>query len=151
VRFVPLVGAEGWAPEREAPVRAAPAPKFAQRKPELVEGDLAVAVANAAQAFDGVETADLTPLLDRIGEARIVLLGEATHGTSEFYTMRARISRELITRKGFRIIGIEGDWPDAARDHLIATSSFHPRNGPHSPAFPPGCGATTKCVRSSIG
>ena len=58
---------------------------------------------------------DLNPLMNRIGSARIVLLGEATHGTSEFYRMRERISRELIIKKGFRFISIEADWPDAAR------------------------------------
>jgi erythromycin esterase len=55
---------------------------------------------------------DLDPLLDAIGDARYVLLGEATHGTSEFYTWRTEISRRLITEKGFSFIGVEGDWPD---------------------------------------
>jgi erythromycin esterase-like protein len=71
-------------------------------------------IAHFAQPFDTVETTDLSPILDRIGDARIVLLGEATHGTSEFYRMRARISRELIERKKFDFVVIEGDWPDAA-------------------------------------
>jgi hypothetical protein len=48
-------------------------------------------------------------LRDRIGDARVVLLGEASHGTSEFYRMRDRISRELIAKKGFRFVAIEGD------------------------------------------
>lgn len=51
----------------------------------------------------------------RFGEARVVLLGEATHGTSEFYRARASISRELIERHGFNIVAVEADWPDAAR------------------------------------
>jgi len=132
VRFVPLVGVEGWAPEGEAPAAKRPA-----RKPELVEGDLAAAVANAAQAFSSAESADLDPLLERIGEARIVLLGEATHGTSEFYTMRERISRELITAKGFRIIAIEGDWPDAARvDHYVRHFEFPPSEWTAFARFP---------------
>ena len=54
-------------------------------------------------------------LLERIGSARVVLLGEATHGTHEFYRMRARISRALIERHGFRAVAVEADWPDAAR------------------------------------
>jgi protein-L-isoaspartate(D-aspartate) O-methyltransferase len=67
-----------------------------------------------------LDTADLNPLLERIGDARIVLLGEATHGTSEFYRVRDRLSRELISKKGFRFIAIEGDWPDAAHiDHYV--------------------------------
>ena len=57
----------------------------------------------------------LGSLLERIGDARVVLLGEATHGTSEFYRMRARISKELILRHGFKFVAVEADWPDAAR------------------------------------
>src|SRR5687768_10266697 len=56
--------------------------------------------------------ADLDPLLEAIGDARFVLLGEATHGTSEFYTWRAEISRRLIEERGFSFIAVEGDWPD---------------------------------------
>jgi erythromycin esterase-like protein len=56
--------------------------------------------------------ADLDPLLELVGDARIVLLGEASHGTHEFYTWRDRISRRLITEKGFGFIAVEGDWPD---------------------------------------
>jgi erythromycin esterase-like protein len=55
---------------------------------------------------------DLDPLLERIGEARYVLLGEASHGTSEFYTWRSRLSQRLIREKGFTFIAVEGDWPD---------------------------------------
>ena len=56
---------------------------------------------------------DLDRLLDQIGDSRYVLLGEASHGTSEYYTWRAAISRRLIQEKGFNIIAVEGDWPDA--------------------------------------
>src|SRR5205823_4658673 len=59
--------------------------------------------------------ADLDPLIGRIGNARYVLLGEATHGTSEFYTWRARLSRRLVREKGFSFVAVEGDWPDCAR------------------------------------
>jgi erythromycin esterase len=58
---------------------------------------------------------DLDPLLNRIGDARYVLLGEASHGTAEFYTWRAAISRRLIKEKGFSFIAVEGDWPDCYR------------------------------------
>ena len=60
---------------------------------------------------------DYSPLLDEIGDASLVLLGEATHGTSEFYAIRAEITKELITKKGFQTIGIEADWPDAYQVH----------------------------------
>src|SRR5215208_4998642 len=58
---------------------------------------------------------DLQPLFDRIGDARIVMLGEASHGTHEFYTWRSFISKKLIEEKGFNFIAVEGDWPDCYR------------------------------------
>jgi erythromycin esterase len=58
---------------------------------------------------------DLDPLLERIGNCRYILLGEASHGTSEFYILRAEITKRLITEKGFSFIAVEGDWPDCYR------------------------------------
>jgi len=58
---------------------------------------------------------DLDVLLERVGDARVVMLGEASHGTSEYYTWRERISRRLVEEKGFRFIAVEGDWPDCYR------------------------------------
>ncbi|MFG1953855.1 erythromycin esterase family protein [Micromonospora sp. NPDC048830] len=58
---------------------------------------------------------DLDVLLDRVGDARVVMLGEASHGTHEFYTWRAAISRRLIEEKGFSFVAVEGDWPDCDR------------------------------------
>jgi erythromycin esterase-like protein len=58
---------------------------------------------------------DLQPLFDRIGDARIVMLGEASHGTHEYYTWRNYISKKLIEEKGFSFIAVEGDWPDCYR------------------------------------
>ena len=58
------------------------------------------------------DASDLNPLMERIGNARYVLLGEATHGTSEFYTWRAKLSERLIREKSFSFIAVEGDWPD---------------------------------------
>src|SRR5215218_2976199 len=57
-------------------------------------------------------SADLDPLLDRIGDARFVLLGEASHGTAEYYGWRAAITRRLIAERGFSFVAVEGDWPD---------------------------------------
>ena len=59
--------------------------------------------------------ADLQPLFDRIGDARIVMLGEASHGTHEYYTWRTHISKRLVEEKGFNFIAVEGDWPDCYR------------------------------------
>lgn len=55
--------------------------------------------------------ADLDPLLAAIGEAQVVLLGEASHGTHEYYTWRTALSKRLIQEKGFHFIAVEGDWP----------------------------------------
>jgi erythromycin esterase-like protein len=70
-------------------------------------------VRSASRPLEG--DSDLDPLLERIGNARLVLLGEASHGTAEFYTWRDRLSRRLIAEKGFRFIAVEGDWPDCYR------------------------------------
>ncbi|HMK87600.1 MAG TPA: protein-L-isoaspartate(D-aspartate) O-methyltransferase [Steroidobacteraceae bacterium] len=124
VRFVPLVGEEGWS----APgARARKAP----------DDSLAEAVASSSEPFSEIESADLAALLQRVGEARIVLLGEATHGTSEFYRMRGRISRALIEKKGFSFVAIEGDWPDAARiDHFVRHSEYPPSEWTAFARFP---------------
>ncbi len=75
---------------------------------------LARIVRPAAQELTGA-TRDYDALLERIGDARFVLLGEATHGTHEFYTERAEITRRLIREKGFSAVAVEADWPDAYR------------------------------------
>lgn len=66
-------------------------------------------------AYPLLTKADLQPLFDRIGDARIVMLGEASHGTHEYYTWRTYITKRLIEEKGFRFIAVEGDWPDCYR------------------------------------
>lgn len=67
--------------------------------------------ASVVPVSDSITT--YAPLVERIGDAQIVLLGEATHGTHEFYQIRAELSKQLIVEKGFNAIAIEGDWPDA--------------------------------------
>lgn len=87
------------------------------------------AVAQAAEPFERQDKANLRPLLERIGDARVVLIGESSHGTAEFYEMRARITRELIALKGFRIVAVEADWPDARQiDRFVhgEAPSAHP-------------------------
>ena len=59
--------------------------------------------------------AQLEPMFDAIGERPVVMLGEASHGTHEYYTWRTAISKKLIEEKGFRFIAVEGDWPDCYR------------------------------------
>lgn len=58
---------------------------------------------------------DLDPLLARIGDARYVLLGEASHGTADHYGWRAALTRRLVAEHGFSFVAVEGDWPDCAR------------------------------------
>ncbi|TQN41995.1 erythromycin esterase-like protein [Blastococcus colisei] len=59
--------------------------------------------------------ADLDPLIERIGDARIVAVGEASHGTHEYYSWRAALTRRLIEERGFHVVAVEGDWPDCYR------------------------------------
>jgi erythromycin esterase-like protein len=72
------------------------------------------------QALPLAREADLDLLLRRIGDASYVLLGEATHGTSEFYQWRAALSRRLIEEHGFSFVAVEGDWPDCYRVNRYA-------------------------------
>ncbi len=131
VRFVPLLGKESWESEAEPPLR---------RKLQVVrpsEQPLSSIIASAAEPFGSIEAADINPLLSRIGDARVVLIGEASHGTSEFYRMRDRISRALIETKGFNFIAIEADWPDAARiDHCVRHREHRPSEWTAFSRFP---------------
>jgi erythromycin esterase len=65
-------------------------------------------------------SSDLDSLMSRIGEAKYVLLGEASHGTHEYYTWRTAITKRLIKEKGFSFISVEGDWPDCYRINRYA-------------------------------
>jgi len=93
-----------------------------------MDGALAAAISKSSEKFASIESAHLGPMLDRIGESRVVLLGEASHGTSEFYRMRAHVTRALIEKKGFSFVAIEGDWPDAARIDNYVRHSKVPRS-----------------------
>lgn len=112
VQFVPLVGAEGWAAD------GAPVPTHRAPYPLRLRSDqrdqLSSTIAAHCEPFDDLDDADLGPMMQRIGDARLVLIGESTHGSSEFYRMRARITRWLIERKGFGVVALEADWPDTA-------------------------------------
>jgi erythromycin esterase-like protein len=96
--------------------------------------EAAAAVREVAEHLPAPEKSDeFGRFFDRYGDAKIVLLGEATHGTSEFYRARAAITRRLIEEHGFTIVAAEADWPDAAR---IDRHVRHRGRGPLSqPAF----------------
>jgi erythromycin esterase-like protein len=78
------------------------------------EHHLVSAIRRSAHPLTG-ETTDFDPLLKAIGESRFVLIGEATHGTHEFYRLRAQITKRLIAEKEFNAVAVEADWPDAYR------------------------------------
>ena len=71
-------------------------------------------IARAAEPLPDIDDPAFGSFFDRFADARVVCLGEASHGTSEFYRARAAISRRLIERHGFNIVAVEGDWPDCA-------------------------------------
>lgn len=71
-------------------------------------------IAAAAEPLPDIDDPDFAEAFDRFAGARVVLLGEASHGTSEFYRARAAVTRRLVERHGFSIVAVEADWPDAA-------------------------------------
>ncbi len=107
VRFVPLIGVEGWTAEQSLYARA-------QDGKPVTELGLPEFIAMVAEDLPAIEDPAFGTLFDRYGDRRIVMLGEATHGTSEFYQARAAITRHLIEHHGFNIVAVEADWPDAA-------------------------------------
>jgi len=76
--------------------------------------DVSEAVARAALPLADIGHSEFAAAFDRYGDCRVVLLGEASHGTSEFYRARAAITRRLVERHGFTLVCLEADWPDAA-------------------------------------
>ena len=123
VMFVPLIGAEGWS---EDGTRAS-TNHVAARERSLPE-----MIAAAAEPLSEFDNTGFGRLFNRWADRRVVLLGEASHGTSEFYRARAAITRHLIENHGFRIIAVEADWPDAAavdrhvRHRLHRATEEHP-------------------------
>ena len=139
VRFVPLIGEEGWQEEPRRPGEAVLRQSASTKSSAPGETPLRLPerLARAAERFDSLEEADLGPLLGRIGDARVVLLGEATHGTAEFYRMRARITRRLIEQRGFGMVCVEADWPDASRiDHYVRQRKTPPAEWKAFTRFP---------------
>ncbi|MFO7582250.1 protein-L-isoaspartate(D-aspartate) O-methyltransferase [Guyparkeria sp.] len=122
VGFVPLLGEEGWQSAEPRRQRG-----FGRWRVSDADRRLADGIVAAAERFESIDDLPLDGLLSRIGDRRIVLLGEASHGTSEFYRARQRITQALIEEKGFDFVAIEGDWPDAARiDHYVRHAEYPP-------------------------
>ncbi len=83
------------------------------------------ALKEIALPFEG----DLSPLVEAVGGRKVVLLGEASHGTSEYYRLRAEISRRLIAEHGFRFVAVEGDWKAIHQLHRYVMHEIHPEGG----------------------
>ncbi|MEH6663939.1 MAG: protein-L-isoaspartate(D-aspartate) O-methyltransferase [Brevundimonas sp.] len=108
VRFVPLIGEHGWPADGGSPNPSE------SRVFEAPAKSLPRMIAEAAEPLPDLDDPAFGRLFDRFAGARVVLLGEASHGTSEFYQARAAITRRLIERHGFNIVAVEADWPDAS-------------------------------------
>ncbi|MDR5781223.1 protein-L-isoaspartate(D-aspartate) O-methyltransferase [Caballeronia sp. LZ065] len=121
VMFVPLIGTHGWS---EAPdIRSDPSEAIEpaiRSLPDLIRA--------SAVSLPALDAPDFAEAFDRFAQKRIVLLGEASHGTAEFYEARAAITRRLIERHAFRFVAVEADWPDAAiiDEHVRARAPARP-------------------------
>jgi erythromycin esterase-like protein len=87
----------------------------------------------AAEPLPSLDDPDFGAFFDRFAQSRVVLLGEASHGTSEFYRARAAITRRLIEHHGFTVVAVEADWPDAAAINRHVT--HRPYQAMSSPPF----------------
>jgi erythromycin esterase-like protein len=121
VTFVPLIGAEGWiepGAAREETKIDADTSGFADgllipsQRARTIRTRLSSLIAEAAEPFGDLD--ELASLAERFAHKRVVMLGEATHGTAQFYDARARITELLVRKHGFTIVAAEADWPDAA-------------------------------------
>jgi erythromycin esterase-like protein len=107
VMFVPLIGEQGWAEDgTRSATNHTPGQSRQRSLPDMI--------ADAAEPLPDLDDPAFGALFDRFADRRVVLLGEASHGTSEFYRARAAITEHLIAKHGFTIVAVEADWPDAA-------------------------------------
>src|SRR5215207_1162682 len=130
VAFVPLIGEQGWAEDgRRSATNHVPGQSRGQNLPEMIS--------DAAEPLPDLDDPAFGQLFDRFADRRIVLLGEASHGTSEFYRARAAITRRLIEQHGFTIVAVEADWPDAAAiDRYVRDRPAPPNAEPPFRRFP---------------
>jgi len=133
VMFVPLIGEHGWSEDEASrtPPRRTARPLLT-RDPR--EEPLPLAIKAAAEPLPDFDNPAFAAAFDRFAGARVVLLGEASHGTSEFYKARAAITRRLVEQHGFNIVALEADWPDAASIDRYARHRPAPAHA--EPAFP---------------
>ena len=120
VTFVPLIGAEGWVEPEQAKATKIDAETsgFADgllvpsQRARIIRSKISSLITDAAEPFGDLN--ELAGLAERFAHKHVVLLGEATHGTAEFYDARAAITGMLVAEHGFNIVAVEADWPDAA-------------------------------------
>ncbi len=130
VGFVPLIGEHGW---DEGGTPPAPEP----RSFDEPASDIPRLIRAAAEPLPDPDDPAFAAHFDRFASARVVLLGEASHGTSEFYRARAAITRRLVEEHGFRIVALEADWPDAASlDRYVRQRPAPPHAEPPFRRFP---------------
>ena len=94
----------------------------------MIDSDVALlsALRETAHPLSDADRHDA--LIEAVGDARMVLLGEASHGTQDFYQERSRITQRLIVEKGFHAVGVEADWPDAYRVNRFVRGTSEDRD-----------------------
>jgi erythromycin esterase-like protein len=108
--------------------------KLAERSP--LSSQIAILKA-AAEPLPSLDDPAFGAAFDRFASSRVVLLGEASHGTSEFYRARSAITQHLVVEHGFTIVAVEADWPDAAAiDRYIRHSPPRPKSSTPFTRFP---------------
>jgi len=131
--------ASAWFQHYLAPAARSPAPSPAAAPPKPAAKPVStVAVLRAAaEPLPPLDDPSFAAAFDRFAGSRVVLLGEASHGTSEFYRARAAITRHLIEHHGFTIVAVEADWPDAAAiDRYVRQSPHQPMRSSPFTRFP---------------
>jgi protein-L-isoaspartate(D-aspartate) O-methyltransferase len=130
VALVPLVGERGRAEDgRRSATSHVPGGARGRALPAMI--------AEAAEPLPDLDDPGFARLFDRFADRRVVLLGEASHGTSEFYRARAAITRRLVAEHGFTLIAVEADWPDAAAvDRYVRHRPPQPGAEPPFQRFP---------------
>lgn len=135
VAFVPLVAGELPASEatmlREGERSSGQSTERGLELRRRVRDPMAQWISSNAHPFDTMD--DLAELADRFRDRKVVCLGEATHGSAEFYEARAAITERLVSKHGFTVIGLEADWPDAAHFDAHARHRTPPDAGGEKP------------------
>lgn len=109
----------------------------AQARSGHSSAELSAILSAHAENLPSPDVSDFASAFDRFADARVILLGEATHGTHEFYMARAQITRYLITHHGFNIVAVEGDWPDIGKlDDYVRGAALRPKGGEAFARFP---------------